>query len=117
MDEDSPGLIADLGVRGVWIQQGKALFDVRVADTDAVSYVSDPVYAALAFAKEKCKYLSAAKLHHASFTPFILSVDGALGHEALMFLQHLADQLSGAWGKSYGHVPMWIKVHLAIAVF
>ena len=44
MDEDSPGLIADLGVRGVWIQQGKALFDVRVADTDAVSYVSDPLY-------------------------------------------------------------------------
>ena len=51
MDEDSPGLIADLGVRGVWIQQGEALFDVRVADTDAVSYINDPVYAALAFAK------------------------------------------------------------------
>ena len=47
---------------------------------------------------------------------FILSVDGALGHEALMFLQHLADRLSGAWGKSYDHVPMWIKVHLAFAV-
>ena len=27
---DSPALIADLGVKGVWIPQGEALFDVRV---------------------------------------------------------------------------------------
>ena len=29
-DNDSPALIADLRVRGVWIPQGEALFDVRV---------------------------------------------------------------------------------------
>ena len=29
---DSPALIADLGIRGVWIPQAKALFDVRVTD-------------------------------------------------------------------------------------
>ena len=40
----------------------------------------------------------------------------ALGHGALMFLQRLADRLSSAWGKSYGHVLMWIKVYLAFAV-
>ena len=34
-DADGPGLIADLGVRGVWQPQGEALFDVRVVDTDA----------------------------------------------------------------------------------
>ena len=45
-----------------------------------------------------------------------MSVDGALGHEALMFLQRLDDRLSSAWGKSYGHVLMWIKVCLAFAV-
>ena len=38
-DENSPALIADLGVREVWVPQGEALFDVRVADTDAASYV------------------------------------------------------------------------------
>ena len=117
-DNGSPALIADLGVRGVWIPQGEALFDVRVVDTDAASHVNHSVSAVLVSAEEakKRKYLSAAELRYASFTPFVASVAGALGHGALMFLQRLADRLSSAWGKSYGHVLMWIKVHLAFAV-
>ena len=65
------------------------MFDVRVADTDAASYVYRPVSAVLASAEEekKHKYLTAVELCHASFTPFVVeSFDGALGHEALMFL-------------------------------
>ena len=79
-DKDSPALIADLGVRGVWIPQGEALFDVRVVDTDASSYVNCSVSTVLASAEEekKRKYLPAAELHHASFTPFVVSVDGHL---------------------------------------
>ena len=61
----------------------------------------------------KVTYLSMPCL----FYPFVLSVDGALGHEVLMFLQCLADQLSGAWGKSYlQSCANCIKVHLALAV-
>ena len=78
---------ADLGVREVWIPQGEALFDVRVADTDAASYVNHPVSVVLASAEEKKhKYLSAAELRHAFFTPFAVSVDGALGHKTLRLL-------------------------------
>jgi len=117
-NEVSPALIADLGVRGVWIPLTEALFNVRVADTGAASYVNHSVSAVLATAEEekKHKYLSAAELRHASFTPFVVSVDGALGHKALMFLQHLAERLSCSWDKSYGHVLMWICVHLAFVV-
>ena len=39
--------------------------------------------------KKKHKYLSAAKMCHASFTLFVVSVDGALSHEALMFCSPL----------------------------
>ena len=39
--------------------------------------------------EKKWKYLSAAELHHASFTPFVVSVDGALDHEALIFCNTL----------------------------
>ena len=35
----SPALVADLSVRGVWVPQAEALFDVRVVDTDAQSYL------------------------------------------------------------------------------
>ena len=117
-DNDSPALIADLGVRGVWIPQGEALFDVRVVDTDATSYVNCSVSTVLASVEEekRWKYLFATEFRHASFTPFVVSVDGALGHGALMFFQRLADRLCSAWGKSYGHVLMWIKVRLAFAV-
>jgi len=117
-NEVSPALIANLGVRGVWIPQAEALFDVRVANTDAASYVNHSVSAVLATAEEekKHKYLSAAESCHASFTPFVVLVDGVLGHKASMFLQCLAERLSSGWGKSYGHVLMWIHVRLAFAV-
>jgi len=86
-NEVYPALIADLGVRGVWIPQLKALFNVRVADTDVPSCVSRSVSAVLATAEEekKHKYLSAAELRYTSFTPFVVSVNGALGHEVLSF--------------------------------
>ena len=35
---DTQALIADLAIRGVWTPQTKALFDVRVIDTDTRSY-------------------------------------------------------------------------------
>ena len=75
-------LITDLGVRGVWTPQAEVLFDVRVTDTDASSYVNRSVAAVLASAEEekKRKYLFAAESRRASFTSFIVSVDGALGH-------------------------------------
>ena len=61
--------------------ESQALFDVHVTNTDAASYVGQSVSAVLSSAKEekKCKYLSAAELRHASFTPFVVSVDGHLG--------------------------------------
>ena len=68
-------------MKGVWILQAEALFDVRVTDTDATSYINHSVSAVLATAEEE-KKLSTAELHHASFTSFIVSVDGTLEHEA-----------------------------------
>ena len=35
---ESQGLVADLGVRGVWQPLSEALFDIRVVVTDAQSY-------------------------------------------------------------------------------
>ena len=60
--------------------------------------------------------MSAAKLHYASFAPFVVSVDGTLGHDALMLVQRLTDRLSSGWGKIYGHVLAWINVCLAFDI-
>ena len=72
---DEDGLICDLVVRGVWNPQTEALFDVRVVNTDAQSYVTCPVVAfleSIARAK-KAKHHQACMDRHADFTSFIVS--------------------------------------------
>ena len=58
---DTPALIADLAITGVWTPQTEALFDVRVIDTDTQSYQHQTLQIVLANAeKEKReKYCSA----------------------------------------------------------
>ena len=50
------------------------------------------------------KYNNAAIARRSSFTPFVVSVDGALGCEATNYLKHLSEHICMKWGKSYGEV-------------
>ena len=113
-----PALVADLGVRGVWQPQAEALFDVRVVDTDAQSYSQRAVIAILSSAEreKKRKYAHAAEARHASFTPFVLSVDGLLAQEAQFVIGRFADRLSTKWGKPYGKVMGWVRTRLSFAI-
>ena len=69
---ESQGLVADLGVRGVWRPLSEALFDIRVVDTDAQSYACWSV--------------------NPVFSPFVASVDGLLACEARYTVQRFADR-------------------------
>ena len=69
---------------------------MRVVDTDAAKFVfKSPVKTILSLAEteKKSKYLAAAEARHASFTPFVVSVNGVLGYEANSTLQCLAEIL------------------------
>ena len=39
-DTETPALIANLSIRGVWLPQAEVLFDTQVVDTDTRSYIS-----------------------------------------------------------------------------
>ena len=93
---DGKALIADLGARGVWEPQAMALFDIRVVDTDARSYLSHSPVAVLASAEaeKKRKYCDACTERCATFTPLCFSVDGLPGDEAACFLKHLGRSLA-----------------------
>ena len=52
---NTPALVADLRVWGVWQPQTVALLDVRVVDTDDQSYTSHSVSAVLSTADKKRK--------------------------------------------------------------
>ena len=108
---------ADLGVRGVWQPQTEALFDVRVVDTDAQSYAHRTVSAVLSTAEKekKRKYTHAAQARHASFSPFVVSVDGVMAWEA-RFTVPFADRLSTRWSKPYSEVMGWLQTRLSFAI-
>ena len=96
-----PALVADLGVRGLWVAQTEALLDIRVMDTDAQSYTSRTVDSVLLSAEneKKKKYLDAVEARHASFTPFVTSIDGVLAREANSVIKLLATRIALKWEK------------------
>ena len=118
VSESCEALIADIGVRGVWQPQTMALFDIRVIDTDARSYLSHSPAAVLASAEaeKKRKYCDACTERRATFTPLCFSVDGLAGVEATCFLKHLANSLSVVWERSYSDVIRWLRARLAFAL-
>ena len=75
---DNETLIADLGVRGVWETQAMALFDIRVIDTDARSYLFHSAGAILASAEveKDQKYCHACHECCSTFTSLCFLVDG-----------------------------------------
>ena len=66
--------------------------------------------------RKKRKYVSAVEAHCGSFSPFVVTVDGALGPEAVLFIHCLVEKLSTGWERSYGKALGWIKAQLSFAV-
>ena len=60
--------------------------------------------------------MTAAEARHGSFSPFVVTVDGALEPETVLFLQRLAEKLSVRWERGYGEILGWIKARLSFAV-
>uniref|UniRef100_A0A1X7UZP3 Uncharacterized protein n=1 Tax=Amphimedon queenslandica TaxID=400682 RepID=A0A1X7UZP3_AMPQE len=118
MSADSPALIADLAVRGAWTPQTEALFDIRVVDTDAQSYLSKspPDVLVQAEREKKAKHQSACEERRAIFTPLCISVDGLMGKEATCFVKRIGDGLSSKWNKPYSEVVCWLRTRLSFAI-
>ena len=95
-----------------------ALFDIRVVDTDARSYLSHSPSAVLASAEaeKKRKYCDACTECRATFTPLCFSVDGLVGDKAACLLKHLGRSLSSTWERHYGEVIRWLRAPLAFAL-
>ena len=63
-----------------------------MTDADIPSYLTHSVSNVLAMAEEeKRKYVPAVEAHRGSFSPFGVTVDGALGPESVLFLCRLAE--------------------------
>ena len=62
------------------------------------------------------KYVDAVEARHATFAPFVESVDGVLGREARMFVNHLGDSIADMWKKSHSEVTGWVRAKMSFAI-
>ena len=108
----------DLSARGFWRRQTTCIFDVRITDTDQRSWKSRTVEKALAAQEreKKEKYLPNCIEARMDFTPFVISVDGALGREASMMLKRLAKHMAGRWEAAPSQIMNFIHTKISISV-
>jgi hypothetical protein len=112
------GLRADISVRGVYESQVEASLDIRVADTDAESFKIKSVLQVLKTreTEKNRKYKKDCEERRWHFAPFVCSVDGALGKEALGFLTRLAHKLVVKWHSSYSVVMGFVRARLSLSI-
>jgi hypothetical protein len=116
--EDMTELRGDVAVHGFWNINKTTIFDVRVCDLDATSYIKkDPQKAFAQMIKTKTtKYDNACKLRRMDFTPLIFSVDGLLSKPAVEASRRLARILSVKWGRSYSDTCGYVRSRLSISL-
>jgi hypothetical protein len=104
--------------RGVYESQVEESLDIRVTDTDAESFKLKSVLQVLKTheTEKKRKYKKACIERRWHFKPFVCSVDGALGKEAVGFLKRLAHKLAIKWHFSYSVVMGFVRARLSLAI-
>jgi hypothetical protein len=82
----------DLLIGGFWARWMEVIVDVQVTDMDAKLYWSLDPHKVLAMQerKRKKKYFQSCLEQRKHFTPFVLSTDGLIGHEAQELLKRLS---------------------------
>ena len=92
-----------------------ALFDFRVVDTDALSYLSHSPAAVMASAEaeKKWKYCAAFLIIVLPSHLYVFWVDGFAGDETNSLLRHLVYSLSFKWDRSFSDILGWLHACLA----
>ena len=75
----------------------EAIFDAPVIDIDAPSHVHGSVAAIYQQKKKRRNTTMLLIAQRALFTPFVVSVDGALGH----YLKHLSERICVKWFEAH----------------
>ena len=105
-------------IRALWYQQVDAIIDVKLRDADADTYKYRPMTKPLArwenIKKDKQgKHCNDQRKH---FSPFVLSVDGLLGREALVVISQLSQTMAEKREEPLSQVQGWLNGHIDIAV-
>ena len=118
--EINPELRGDVAVHGFWTKGKTTVFDVRVTDTDAPTYVKRKQSPASILARHEKwkndKYLKPCQERRRHFTPLVFSVDGMRGNQATAASKRLASLLSEKWNRPYSEVCGFVRSQLSVAL-
>ena len=91
---------------------------MRITDTDAKSYLSRPLDLVLAGQEKdkKRKYLDACLEQCRHFSPFVVSVDGMLAHEASMVLKQISGHLAKHWNCSKSMAANYVNTTMSVSL-
>ena len=91
---------------------------MHVGNTDANSHSENPPEKCLQESErvKKKMYLKACLQHHRQLSPFVASVGGLLGVEAMAILQRIAICLTTKWRQPYSQMCGYIKSRIAITL-
>ena len=108
----------DLLIRDLWQQGTDSVHDIRVMNTDSLSYVRRSPEKCLQEAERGKKkiYLEACLQQRRHFSPFVALVDGLLGVEATANLKRIASRLATKWGQPYSKTCGYVKSRVAITL-
>ena len=109
---------ADVSAHSFWKRGNTAMFNIRIVNLDAGSYLRMTPEKALAKAEKEKKdlYLQACLELRSNFTPMVYSVDGITGAEALAAQKRLSALLSYKLKRKYSDMCgfVWARISLAI---
>eukprot|EP00957_Ditylum_brightwellii_P159101 12109091-Ditylum_brightwellii.AAC.1 len=116
-DKD-PGLYGDLMIRHLWKRQTDCILNIHITDTDAKSYISSSVESVLAAQEKekKDKYIQACLEQRHHFSPFVVSADGMLGHEASMVFKQISRKLAEKWDCSRSYAANYVKTAMSLSI-
>ena len=118
-DQTPPtGERGDASAYGFWQRGRTAIFDVRITDTQSLSYRNKDYQKVLVQQEKEKKnqYLHPCLEMRKDFTPLVYSVDGITGREAKNAEKHLAYHLSEKWHKQLPQMVYYVRIRMAIAV-
>ena len=108
----------DLLIRDLWQQGTGSVHDMRVVNTDALSYVCrspEKCHHGAERGKKK-KYLEACLQQRRHFSPFLASVYGLLGVETTVNLKRIASHLATKWRQTYSKTCGYVKSRVTITL-
>lgn len=108
----------DLSIHGFWNPGHTAIFDVRVTNLDAPSYLDKtPAQCFRLHEQEKYRvYRNDCRQARMDFTPLVFSTDGLFAPETKTTVRRLASGLADKWKVPYSQTSNLVRVRYSISL-